>query len=93
MPQVRTKSAGDARQASSMIPRMTSYTPTRDGFGPRLNFEEAKVYLGATEPQLRRWVRERRINYIKTGPGKGSPLKFDRADLDKFLVAGRVEAI
>jgi hypothetical protein len=41
---------------------------------------------------MRRLVFERRIPFYKLGPGRRSPLRFERADLDRFLQAHRHNA-
>lgn len=56
--------------------------------GCLLTVEEAASYLGTGERFIRRLVGERRIGFVKLG----SKLRFERADLDAFVNAGRVEA-
>jgi excisionase family DNA binding protein len=53
-----------------------------------LTLEEAAVYLTVTPRFMRRLVFERRIAHVKVGRF----VRFERADLDAFLTAGRIEA-
>jgi excisionase family DNA binding protein len=57
-----------------------------------MNSRQAWAYLGVEERFLRRLVAERRIAYYKFGPGKRSPLIFDKADLDTYLDEHRIES-
>lgn len=52
-----------------------------------LSVPEAAERLGVTPRFVRRLVAERRIPYLKLG----RHVRFDPADLDAFLAAGRVE--
>ncbi len=52
-----------------------------------LSVPEAAERLGVTPRFIRRLVAERRIPYLKLG----RHVRFDPADLDAFLTAGRVE--
>lgn len=52
-----------------------------------LDVAGAAEWLGVDERFVRRLVAERRVTYYKVG----RYLRFDAADLDSFLEAGRVE--
>ncbi len=52
-----------------------------------LDVHEAGAYLGIGARFMRRLVTERRIAFVRVGRF----LRFDTADLDAFLAAGRVE--
>jgi excisionase family DNA binding protein len=52
-----------------------------------LSVPEAAERLGVSPRFIRRLVAERRIPYLKLG----RHVRFDPADLDAFLIAGRVE--
>ena len=52
-----------------------------------LDVDTAATYLGTSHWFVRRLVRERRIRFYHVG----RHLRFDRADLDAFVDAGRVE--
>jgi excisionase family DNA binding protein len=65
----------------------------RDGHPPDvaprvLTISEAAAYLNVTVRFMRRLVDERRIAFVKVGKF----VRFERADLDAFIQAGRVEA-
>ena len=53
--------------------------------GALLDIRQAAEYLGVTERWLRRRVAEGRIPYLKLGPGRSSPLRFDTAVLEGWL--------
>jgi len=50
---------------------------------PRLRYPEAALYLHITERQLRRWVSERKISFVKIG----NATEFTLAMLDEALAA------
>jgi excisionase family DNA binding protein len=62
---------------------------THSGSGRLLTLQETADWLGTSERHVRRLVAERRITYLKIG-GK---LRFRRADVERFIDAGRVEAV
>jgi excisionase family DNA binding protein len=53
--------------------------------GTLLDVEGAAAYLGTTTRHVRRLVEERRIPFIKLGPGRSARLRFDAARLDAWL--------
>jgi excisionase family DNA binding protein len=53
--------------------------------GALLDVEGAAAYLGTTTRHVRRLVEERRIPFIKLGPGRSARLRFDTARLDVWL--------
>jgi excisionase family DNA binding protein len=53
--------------------------------GTLLDVEGAAAYLGTTTRHVRRLVEERRIPFIKLGPGRLARLRFDAARLDAWL--------
>jgi excisionase family DNA binding protein len=53
--------------------------------GTLLDVEGAAGYLGTTTRHVRRLVEERRIPFIKLGPGRSARLRFDTARLDVWL--------
>ena len=63
-------------------------TPIVGGSG-LLDVAGAAVYLGVTEPFVRRLVLERRVRYFKLGKF----VRFRTADLDAFVEAGRHEPV
>ena len=54
-----------------------------------LDVAGAAVYLGVTEPFVRRLVLERRVRYFKLGKF----VRFRAADLDAFVETGRHEPV
>jgi excisionase family DNA binding protein len=54
----------------------------------RLSLREAAPVLGVSPHTIRAWARQRILPYHKLG----RRLVFDRADLENFLTARRVEA-
>lgn len=53
-----------------------------------LNFDGAAEYMGVTPRWMRQAVLDKRIPYTKLGLN----VRFDRADLDAYLAAARVDA-
>lgn len=53
-----------------------------------LDVEGAAEYLSVTPRFIRRLVAERRLPFVKLG----RHLRFDTADLDRFINAGRIDA-
>jgi excisionase family DNA binding protein len=64
---------------------MASKVKSSRARGALLDIHEAAEYLGVTERWLRRQVSEKRIPYLKLGPGRSSPLRFDTAALEGWL--------
>jgi excisionase family DNA binding protein len=54
-----------------------------------LDVADAAAYLGVSPRFMRRLVAERRIAFVKLG----RHVRFDVADLDRFIECGRVEAV
>lgn len=54
-----------------------------------LDVDAAAQYLSVTPRFIRRLVAERRVPFVKLG----RHLRFDPADLDRFVEAGRVDAV
>ena len=54
-----------------------------------LDVEGAAEHLSVTPRFIRRLVAERRVPFVKLG----RHLRFDPADLDRFIEAGRVDAV
>jgi excisionase family DNA binding protein len=54
---------------------------------PLLNVDQAAERLGTSPRFIRRLIAERRIAFSKVG----KHVRIDSADLDAFVVAGRVE--
>ena len=54
-----------------------------------LDVEGAAEYLSVTPRFIRRLVAERRVPFVKLG----RLLRFDPADLDRFVDSGRVDAV
>jgi excisionase family DNA binding protein len=61
-------------------------TQTHDPGPGLLDVSAAAAYLSTGVPFIRRLVRERRVPYVKLG----RLVRFDPADLDAFIDAGRV---
>lgn len=61
---------------------MSTTQPPR---GTLLDVEGAAAHLGTTPRHIRRLVEERRIPFIKLGPGRSARLRFDAARLDAWL--------
>lgn len=59
---------------------------------PLLSVPALAERLGTSERHVRRLVHERRIPFVKLGDGRGAPVRFDPADVDRWLDARRVEA-
>ncbi len=56
-----------------------------------LDVKGAAGYLGTSERHVRRLVEERRIPFIKLGPGRSARLRFDTAKLDAWIEAHSFE--
>jgi len=56
-----------------------------------LDVKETAGYLGTSERHVRRLVEERRIPFIKLGPGRSARLRFDTAKLDIWIEAHSFE--
>lgn len=54
-----------------------------------LDVPGAAAYTGTSERFVRRLVAERRLPYLKIG----RHVRFEIADLEAFIAAGRVEAV
>ena len=54
-----------------------------------LDVDAAAEYLSVTPRFIRRLVAERRVPFVKLG----RHLRFDPSDLDRFIDAGRVDAV
>ena len=48
-------------------------------------------YLGTSERHIRRLVEERRIPFVKLGPGRSARLRFDTSRVDDWLDQHTVE--
>jgi excisionase family DNA binding protein len=59
--------------------------------GRLLDVPGAADYLGTSERHIRRLVEERRIPFLKLGPGRSARLRFDTARLDEWIEAYSVE--
>ena len=68
---------------------MPQHTPMqrRGPNAPLINIEQAAVSLGVSVRFMRRLVNERRIPFHKVG----RYVRFDRSDIDQFVLDGRVE--
>jgi excisionase family DNA binding protein len=53
-----------------------------------LNVQDAANYLAVSKSTLYGWVWQRRIAFVKVGRA----LRFDKADLEKFIRVNRTEA-
>jgi excisionase family DNA binding protein len=62
-----------------------SKLPLARARGNLLDVEGAAAYLGTTPRHIRRLVDERRVPYLKLGPGRSARLRFDTAKLDAWL--------
>jgi excisionase family DNA binding protein len=58
------------------ISRSATSTPER-----WLGYEDAAVYLGCTQRQLKRWVSQKRITHTRLG----QQTQFSREALDEFI--------
>jgi excisionase family DNA binding protein len=59
--------------------------PSGPARGSLLDVEGAAAHLGTSQRHIRRLVEERRIPFIKLGPGRSARLRFDTARLDAWL--------
>lgn len=59
--------------------------------GRLLDVPGAADYLGTSERHIRRLVEERRVPFIKLGPGRSARLRFDTARLDGWIETHSVE--
>lgn len=59
--------------------------------GALLDVQGAADYLGTTPRHVRRLVEERRIPFVKLGPGRSARLRFDTSRLDAWLDEHSVE--
>ena len=71
---------------------MASQVKSSRARGALLDIRQAADYLGVTERWLRRKVSEKRIPYLKLGPGRSSPLRFDTAALEGWLADHEIRA-
>ena len=71
---------------------MASQIKSSRARGALLDIHQAAEYLGVTERWLRRQLSEKRIPYLKLGPGRSSPLRFDTGDLEAWLIEHRHES-
>lgn len=55
------------------------------GKGWLMNIEEAAHMLGVHKQTVRNWVRDHKINYVRLGTGKNTPIRFDPKDLEEFV--------
>jgi excisionase family DNA binding protein len=55
-----------------------------------LNYEQAADYVGVTVGALRALVSRRRVPHVRIGPRS---VVFDRAELDAWIAARRVEVL
>lgn len=62
--------------------------PVHAPSAPLIDIDQAAARLGVTVRFIRRLVNERRIPFHKIG----KYVRFDPADIDRFVVEGRVEA-
>ena len=58
-----------------------------------LDKSQAAKLIGIHPRTLDLWQNQRRIPFIKLGPGRRGLVRFRRADLEAFLETHRVEAI
>jgi excisionase family DNA binding protein len=58
-----------------------------------LDKHSAAKLIGIHPRTLDLWQNQRRIPFIKLGPGRRGLVRFRRADLEAFLQSHRVEAI
>lgn len=58
-----------------------------------LDKNQAAKLIGIHPRTLDLWQNQRRIPFIKLGPGRRGLVRFRRADLERFLQLHRVEAI
>lgn len=65
---------------------MKAETPTEGR--KRLSVKEAAAILGVSVFTVRAWIRRRRLTFHRLG----RRIVLDRADLERFLAAHRVEA-
>ncbi len=56
-----------------------------------LNEREAADFLRTSSQTLRTWRPRRRPKFIRLGAGKQPAIRYDRAELERFIEAGRVE--
>jgi excisionase family DNA binding protein len=61
----------------------------REDNQPLLDVAGAATHLGCSERFIRRLVQERRVPFVKLG---GTKVRFLVTDLDRWVVAQRVEA-
>jgi excisionase family DNA binding protein len=62
--------------------------PTEQTTPHLLNVQEAGQMLGVSASTLYGWAWQRKITFVKVGRA----LRFDRADLEKFVQAHKFEA-
>jgi len=58
--------------------------------GRLLDVKGAADYLGRSERWVRHAVYQRRIPFVKMGEARNSALRFDPADLDRWVQAHKV---
>jgi excisionase family DNA binding protein len=60
--------------------------------GALLDVRECAAYLGTSERHVRRLVTDKRIPFLKLGPGKLARLRFDTAELEAWLAEHSYES-
>jgi excisionase family DNA binding protein len=60
--------------------------------GRSLDVGQVAERLGVTEHFVRRLIKEKRITYVKLGPGRRSPVRVTETALDDYIAKHTIEA-
>ena len=71
-----------------MIPEIGTPNRFTESGNRLMTIRDAAKYLATSVSTLYGWVYQRRIPFVKVGRA----LRFDRADLDRFIESNRVQA-
>lgn len=84
----RVKGAAGSKATSSRRPDARAVSSQ----GRLLTVKQVAERLGTTQEFPRRLIKERRITYVKLGPGRRSPVRIPESVLEEFIAGCTVEA-
>lgn len=73
------------------MPAKARVVPSPRVRGALLDVKECARYIGTSERHVRRLVTERRIPFVKLGPGRNARLRFPAEKLDAWIEEHSVE--
>ena len=77
--------AGSGAVAQLRLQEVPMSTNTRRIHSALLDVDGAAAYLGTSTRHIRRLVEDRRVPFVKLGPGRSARLRFDTARLDAWI--------